>query len=626
MKKLLLVLLLLCPILVFAEECSPSSIAFESIHLEKSTGNAEEKTDASINNNKVDLDVILYDPGDSLEYEIKVKNNTKDDYYFDENSLKKDTDYLLYEFSYEDDSNLIKTNESKDINLRIEYKTKVPEEVLSNDSLKNTESIKFDLSTKDSSVEPTPSAVPSNVPTDIKVPDTETKSLLFIVVLVASGIVFIIIVKEKKNKVMLLMLGLLMIYPIYTSAICKVEIVVEAKVEIDGKEAYFLTGPEVNIKMKQLAGNDTTTNGEKTIDNNVSAILHSENEPISSNKEAKNIISTDDSPYPIYAWYDEGKIYWWSEDLTPNVNENAKSMFRNYGSLIDISGLEDLDTSNTTTFHTLLAGVADSPMKYTDLKPIANWNTSKVTEMIGTFQYNTSLTNLDDLKNWDMSSVTSMYSMFLGKLAVPMNLTNIDGVHDWDVSHVIDFTGVFSSNRQLTSIKALENWDMSSAQNLNSMFGNCSSLETLEGLENWNTSTVTNMASLFHNCNHLLDGTAIRNWDVSNVTQMNNMFNVSSDMTEQSYGLLRNLDIKNWDMSKVRVYAWFLTSQPYVITEFTIRNKSASVYQGMLGNSASSNSGGHIVVNYTAETEELVEKMVATKYANSNVEKGVLVE
>ena len=38
------------------------------------------------------------------------------------------------------------------------------------------------------------------------------------------------------------------------------------------------------------------------------------------------------------------------------------------------------------------------------------------------------------------------------------------------------------------------------------------------------------------------------------------------------------------------------------------------------------NSGGKVVVNYTAATESLVDRMIATKSSGANVIKGVLVE
>ena len=55
-----------------------------------------------------------------------------------------------------------------------------------------------------------------------------------------------------------------------------------------------------------------------------------------------NIVSK--SNYPIYMWYSNGTIYWWSEDSHPYLNEDASFMFNKMSNLSDISGLEDFNT------------------------------------------------------------------------------------------------------------------------------------------------------------------------------------------------------------------------------------------------------------------------------------------
>lgn len=60
-----------------------------------------------------------------------------------------------------------------------------------------------------------------------------------------------------------------------------------------------------------------------------------------------NIISTDDSNSPIYAWYDNGTIFWWSEAEKVYMNVDCNNMF--YGcSSLTTSSLENFDTSNVT--------------------------------------------------------------------------------------------------------------------------------------------------------------------------------------------------------------------------------------------------------------------------------------
>jgi len=58
-------------------------------------------------------------------------------------------------------------------------------------------------------------------------------------------------------------------------------------------------------------------------------------------------------------------------------------------------------------------------------------------------------------------------------------------------------------------------------------------------------------------------------------------------------------------------------------TEITIRGIDKT-YRDMF--SATSTTSGQVIVNYTSETSELVDSMIATKTYNSNVVKGLLVQ
>ena len=220
-------------------------------------------------------------------------------------------------------------------------------------------------------------------------------------------------------------------------------------------------------------------------------------------------------------------------------------------------------------------------------------DTSHVTNMRATFAYDSSLTNLDELKNWDTSNVTNMQTTFLKNLS----LTNIDGLKNWDISSVTEMLATFSNNIGMTNLNALESW---------------------------NTSKVINMSFTFHNCNHLEDTLGIKDWDVSNVETMSHMFNISDDIGEYNYSKLANLDISKWNMPKVKEYDWFIDSLRYVESEFTIRNSNIEKYEGMFNNTA--DLSGRVVVNYTSETESMVDQLIATAPYNANVIKGRLVE
>ena len=123
MKKYLLLLLLLIPFSVFAKDtCDVNAIKIQSIELENSTGHIEELNESSISNQKINLGLKMDVVGDSAEYKIVVKNNSLEDYYFDERALNIDMESVNYEVSFDDNTNLMKAGEEKTVYLKVSYK------------------------------------------------------------------------------------------------------------------------------------------------------------------------------------------------------------------------------------------------------------------------------------------------------------------------------------------------------------------------------------------------------------------------------------------------------------------------------------------------------------------------
>lgn len=314
--------------------------------------------------------------------------------------------------------------------------------------------------------------------------------------------------------------------------------------------ATFLTGSEVNVKMKNLAGNSDSTTS--TVDSNITSILKSTTPPDTSLMTDDNIVSTTDSDFPIYMWYSNGTIYWYSVDDKPNLNTDSKSMFTKMSNLNNISGLANFDTSNVEIMNSFFS--FDSSL--TSLSALSGWDVSNVTKMMQMFR-NTSLTNLDDLENWDVSSLTGtgMGAMFYGCTL----LTNLNGLRKWNVSNVTNMTSIFYECSSLTSLEGLENWDVSNVTNLGNIFTGCSSLTSLTALANWNVSNVTSMGGMCLRCSSLTSLKGLEKWNVSNVTNMYQMFyagyNVTGSLQEVSF-------INNWDLNSSTNFGQMFYNQP----------------------------------------------------------------
>ena len=661
-----LVLLLIFPFSVYSEEkCGISDLKLENIEINNKSNNTDDIRSAIAVDNKVNIDLKMYDVSDFIEYKITAKNNSKNKYYIDKELLKSSTDYVNYEISAIDNSEIIEPNEAKSFILKVIYYKEVSNEKLQNGLFNDNKSINLNFK------------VDEELSDFINPPTGFVMQIVIVFILGIISIIFVFNIEKKTNiNFLIIFFGLSFLIPLVVSAdTCNFNIQIDSNVIIDERDAIFETGSNVNLKMKKLAGDDISENSNNVDDNKIIEIKYSEIEPEATNKEENNLVSVAESEYPIYMWYDDGVINWWSEAYHPKLNEDASNMFRKLTVLTNIDGLSQIDISQTKNIDYLF--LYDALMS--DYNSISLWNISNVSSMCGSFAVNSSLIDLNFLKkwdtsnvinmrqlfmqsssinsleplskwdvsnvtsmrsmfaglkelntlkgleNWDTSNVTSMYGMFMGFEDIRIKIENIDALRNWDVSNVKEMQGMFQTNVLLNDLEPLSKWDVSNVVNMQNMFTNNYSLTSLDGLEGWKTSNLTNISKMFVNCIMLEDVSAISNWDVSNVNTMEKMFYIdpSEIESEKKYSELPSLDISKWNMINVNNYNYFLCGLEYISSEFTIRNNTEN-YVNMLKNVATK--GGTVTINYTNDTESLVDSMIATKSDNANIIKGRLVD
>ena len=178
-----------------------------------------------------------------------------------------------------------------------------------------------------------------------------------------------------------------------------------------------------------------------------------------------NIVSTEDSDAPIYAWWDStsSTIYWYSDADVIYLNSIAGYMFAH------LSKIENIDLTNV--------------------------DTSKTTSMGGMFYKCSSLEELD-LSNFNTSNVTSMGGMFNNCESLKeLDLSNFDTAKTWNME------SMFSGNYALETLD-ISNFDTKNVTNLGFMFNGCTSLKTLD-VSSFDTRRVTNMIGLFSNMDEI---------------------------------------------------------------------------------------------------------------------------
>lgn len=494
MKKIFLFLLFLLPISVFAKDtCDPSNIKIESITLEDTKGNIEEVKEASSSGQKINLGLRMNVVGDTASYKIILKNNSDEDYVFDEKSLNIDNESIHYEVGYDNESNIIQKGEEKAIYLRVSYKEHIDTSLLNNGIYDDTQIVKLEMTT-------------------LKNPSTGNQIIL---ILIGFLIVFFALYKLKKKSAYLLLLVNIII-PLSVRAICTHSLEVETNIVIDAKEATFLPGQEFNKIIKQLSGTQISSTSNPILINNniITAVRYSDTEPDSINKEDKNIASIPESNYPIYVWFDNGTIYWWSEDKTPCLNENPSYMFSGLLSLTDISGLKTFDLLHSNSLDSLL----NYCTSLSNISSLSNWNLSNIESIRGLFNSN-SLENLNVISNWNVSNIKNLRATFQGNKL----LKDINGLQNWDVTNVENMSYLFNGCNELEDINVLSSWNVKEIKNISYLFSN-SGINNITPLKDWDVSKVTNMHWTFFNCFNIEDSSPINDWDITNVTDFTEMF------------------------------------------------------------------------------------------------------
>ena len=279
---------------------------------------------------------------------------------------------------------------------------------------------------------------------------------------------------------------------------------------------------------------------------------------------------------------------------------SLRSFFNGMTALENII-FDNLDTSLTTNISEMFYG--GSSLISLDL---SRFDTSNVTDMGSMFSGCSSLVALD-VGDFDTSNVTNMNNMFSGC----SSLISLD-LSGFDTSNVTKMYNMFNGCNSLISLD-LSGFDTSSVTDMIGMFCGCSSLVKLD-VSDFDTSNVTNMFNMFYGCSSLTN-LDLSGFDTSNVTSMYNMFNGCNSLI--------SLDLSNFNTIKVTNMQHMFYNCSRIITILTIRNSNID-YTNIFYNSATI-TGAKITLNYTIETESLVDSMIETKSTNSNVVKGTSV-
>ena len=326
----------------------------------------------------------------------------------------------------------------------------------------------------------------------------------------------------------------------------------------------------------------------------------------------------------IYAWYDNGTIYWWTDAYKAYLLNKSHYLWLNLtnAEYIDVTGI---DTSKVTTLNQTFRNTGSNSSTF-EIVGLNNWDTSNSEAMNYMFykagQQATTF-NIGNIGNWNVSKVTSFANMFYyaGYNATTWNIGDLSG---WTINTTSDINMAYMFNVAGYSagtfdIGNIGNWNVSKVNNFQNMFSNAGYNATtwnIGDLSGWtiNTTSAVSMNSMFSGAGYSA-GTFnignIGNWDVSAVTDFTSMFSNAG------------YNATTWNsIGTLKVYATTLSSMfsncPYANGTLNIY-VNPTAYTNMFRNAATSGSG--IVVNYTSDVTD-IDNIIATKSASSNVTKG----
>ena len=131
---------------------------------------------------------------------------------------------------------------------------------------------------------------------------------------------------------------------------------------------------------------------------------------------------------------------------------------------------------------------------------VSNFDTSKVTNMVGMFQSSQATTL--DLSSFDTSKVTNMRLMFSNSQAKTLDLSS------FDTRKVTDMSRMFQ-NSQVTTLD-LSSFDTSKVTSMNQMFYNSTKIKNIYVSNKFNTTAVNYSTNMFSGCTNLVGGSGTK--------------------------------------------------------------------------------------------------------------------
>ena len=222
MKKLIVLFITIIMLLsipnVFAED-----VAIESITIDSKTDTTTIVNDATFSNLKINFDIKFTKINDYVKYKLTINNQTNEDYEIMDTIDNKISEYITYEYSFDDNNRIIENNKKSTLYITIKYNKEVPEDqLLLSGGYTENNSITISLG---SEINPNTGRV-------------VIKSIILIILIL--GISLTIYCNRKNKKMLSILLIILLLVPISVYAVKKLDVSIESKISIEQPTVFYI--------------------------------------------------------------------------------------------------------------------------------------------------------------------------------------------------------------------------------------------------------------------------------------------------------------------------------------------------------------------------------------------------
>ena len=212
MKKIIISVIIVLLGIVSLPVHAVDDVSIESIELDSKSDTSVIVEEATANNLLIKFNVKFTEVNDYVKYKIVINNKSNKDYLLSENKSK--SEFIEYEYSYDDNNKIVEKNKKTIMYVNIKYAKEVPTEQLVNGVLVEKEDLIINLGNEEN-------------------PNTGRMVVKLIILIILLMFVSLSVYLKVKNKKNLSVIVLLLLIPLSVYAIDKLEIRVESEVKIE---------------------------------------------------------------------------------------------------------------------------------------------------------------------------------------------------------------------------------------------------------------------------------------------------------------------------------------------------------------------------------------------------------